>query len=175
MLSVTEENQGTQIRSYSYNNGRIREKRNGPVTDSDQWIHVLGSSILGDSERVFLLTALVSEDEESDLELYRLDLAQKRITLRSAVSTHIQGSRLLEVSLIGDFDKDGGVDLLAPGDGRTSLAIHSLERNRLKGKEIFNTSRKIGTNLCPGDFNGDGVSDIIFGLDDGTLVVIFGQ
>jgi hypothetical protein len=175
MLPVTEENKGTQIRSYSYSNGRVREKRKGPVSDEDQWVHILGSSILGTSEKDYLLTALISEDDEGDLELYRLDLAQTRITLRSSVSTHLSGSRLLETALIGDMDRDGGIELLAPGKGRSSLAIYSLDRNRLKEKEIFNSSGKIGTNLCPGDFNGDGTSDIIFGLDDGTLVVILGE
>ena len=175
MLPVTEKNKGTQIRSYSYNRGRLREKRKGLVSDEDQWIHILGSSRLGDGQRVYLLTALVSEDDEGDLELYRLDLAQRRITLSSSLSTHLSGSRLLEVALIGDMDQDGEIELLAPGKRRSSLVVYSLDRNRLKEKEVFNSSGKIGTNLCPGDFNGDGVSDIIFGLDDGTLIVLLGQ
>jgi hypothetical protein len=175
MLPVTEKNKGTRIRSYSYNRGRVREKREGPESDEDQWIHIFGSSTLGNSERAHLLTALISEDNEGDLELYRLDLAQTRITLRSSVSTHLSGSRLLEVTLIGDMDRDSEIEILAPGSGRSSLVVYSLDRNRLKEKEIFNSSGKIGTNLCPGDFNGDGASDIIFGLDDGTLVVILGK
>ena len=175
MLPVTEENKGTQIRSYSYSSRRIREKKKGPVSDEDQWVHILGSSKLGTDERDYLLTALISEDDVGDLELYRLDLAQTRITLRSSVSTHLSGSRLLETTLIGDMDRDGGVELLAPGKGQSSLAIYSLDRNRLKRKEIFNSSGKIGTNLCPGDFNGDGISDIIFGLEDGNLVIILGK
>jgi hypothetical protein len=73
------------------------------------------------------------------------------------------------------MDRDGEIEILAPGSGRSSLVVYSLDRNRLKEKEIFNSSGKIGTNLCPGDFNGDGASDIIFGLDDGTLVVILGK
>ncbi len=175
ILTVTEESKGTQIRSYSYSSGRVREKKKGPLSDEDQWVHILGSSKLGTDERDYLLTALISEDDVGDLELYRLDLAQTRITLRSSVSTHLSGSRLLETVLIGDMDRDGGIELLAPGKGRSSLAIYSLDRNRLKKKEIFNSSRKIGTNLCPGDFNGDGISDIIFGLEDGTLVILQGE
>jgi len=175
MLPVKEENKGTQIRSYSYSSGRVREKKKGPLSDEDQWVHILGSSKLGTSEKDYLLTTLVSEHDEGDLELYRLDLAQTRITLRSSVSTHLSGSRLLETVLIGDMDRDGGIELLAPGKGRSSLAIYSFDRNRLKRKEIFNSSGKIVTNLCPGDFNGDGISDIIFGLEDGTLVILQGE
>ena len=175
MLTVTEENKGTQIRSYSYNRGRLREKRKGVLSDEEQWIHILGSSKLGNSERVYLLTALISEDGEGDLELYRLDLAQTRITLSSSVNTHLSGSRLLETALIGDMDRDGEIELLAPGKERSSLVVFSLDRNHLNEKEIFNSSGKIGTNLCPGDFNGDGISDIIFGLDDGTLVILQGE
>jgi len=175
MLPVTEKNKGTQIRSYSYNKGRLRERRKGPMSDEDQWIHILGSSIMGDGERTYLITSLVSEDDVGDLELYRLDLAQTRIKLRSSVSTHLSGSRLLEGVLIGDMDRDGEIELLAPGKRRSSLVVYSLNRNRLKQKEIFNASKRIGTNLCPGDFNGDGISDIIFGLEDGTIVVLWGQ
>ena len=145
------------------------------MSDGDQWVHILGSSKLGNGERVYLLTALVSEDDEGDLELHRLDLAGTRITLSSTVGTHLSGSRLLESTIIGDMDQDGELELLAPGKGRSSLVIYSLDRNRLKGKEIFNSSREIGTNLCPGDFNGDGNSDVMFGLDDGTLVILFGE
>jgi hypothetical protein len=175
VLTVTEENKGTQIRSYSYIKGRIREKRKGPVSDEDQWIHILGSSKLGTGERNYLVAALIGEEDKGDLELYRLDLAQTRITLNSTVSTHLSGSRLLETVLIGDMDRDGQMELLSPGEGRSSLVVYSLDRNRLKRKEIFNSSRMIGTNLCPGDFNGDGNSDIMFGLDDGTLVIIEGE
>jgi len=175
MIPVTDGNQGTQIRSYSYSGVRIREKRRGPVSDEDQRIQVLGSSTMGNESRVYLITSLIAEDDEGDLELYRLDLAQRRITLNSSVGTHFSGSRLVETVLIGDMNRDGEVDLLAPGDGSSSLSVYSLDRSVLKGTEIFNSSRKVGTNLCPGDFNGDGISDIMFGLDDGTLVVILGE
>ncbi len=175
MLTVTEESKGTQIRSYSYKSGRIREKRKGPFSDPDEWIHILGSAKLGNSERLNLVAVLISEDDDGDLELYRLDLVQTRITLNSSVSTHLSGSRLLETVLIGDMDRDGRIELLAPGNGRSSLLIYSLDRKRLKEKEIFSSTGKIGTNLCPGDFDGDGISDIIFGLDDGTLVILHGE
>ena len=175
MLSVTEENKGTQVRSYACNKGNIREKRNGPLSDEDQWIHILGSSKLGNGERIYLLTTLISKGDEGDLELYRLDLAQTRITLRSSISTHQSGSRLLETALIGDMDQDNEIELLAPGSGRSNLLLYSLDRNRLEKKEIFNASGLIVTNICPGDFNGDGKSDIIFGLDNGTLVILLGE
>ena len=175
MIPVREGNKGTQVRSYSYSTARVRERRKGPMSDGDQWVHILGSSNLGNGERVYLLTALVSEDDEGDLELHRLDLAGTRITLSSTVGTHLSGSRLLESTIIGDMDQDGEIELLAPGKGRSSLVIYSLDRNRLKGKEIFNSSREIGTNLCPGDFNGDGNSDVMFGLNDGTLIILTGE
>ena len=175
MLPVTDGNIDTQIRSYSYSGVRIRERRRGPVTDEDQRIHILGSLERGTEKRGYLITALVSDDDEGDLELYRLDLAQTTITLGSSVRTHLSGSRLVETVLIGDFNRDGQVELLAPGDERSNLVIYSLDRSALKRIEIFNSSRKVETNLCPGDFNGDGVSDVTFGLDDGTVIVILGE
>jgi hypothetical protein len=175
MLPVTIRNGGTQIRSYSYKKGLIREKRKGPVSDKGQWIHILGSARLGLNERTNLLAALITEGIRGSLELYRLDLAQTRITLRTSVDTHTSGSRLLEVALIGDMDKDGGSELLAPGKGMSSLVIYSMRSSSIKAKEIFNSSARIVTNLCPGDFNGDGLSDVMFGLEDGTLVILTGE
>lgn len=175
VLSVTEEGKGTQIRSYSYSRSRIREKRKGPLTDEGEWIHVLGNSRLGKSERVNLITTLMGGDDEGDLVLYRLDLANTRITLNSSISTHQPGTRSLESTLIGDMNSDGEMEVLAPGRDRSSLEVYTLERNRLRGREIFNSSGKVITNLCPGDFNGDGKSDVMFGLDDGTLVILMGE
>jgi len=175
LLTVAEEKKGTQIRSYLCSGGRVREIRKGPMIGEATWINILGSSPMGSGDKVFLLAATIFEDDKGDLELYRMDLAQTRITLGSVISTHPPGSRLVEDSLIGDMNGDGEMELLAPGTGRSNLMIFSLDRNRLKAKEIFNSSGKISTNLCPGDFNGDGLSDVIFGLDDGTLVILLGE
>ena len=175
MLPVTVKNKGTQIRSYSYKKGRIREKRKGPLSDPDQWIHILGNARLGQNERINLLTSLMNEEKNGNLEIYHLDLTHTRITLRSAVDTHIIGSRLLEVALIGDMDKNGGLDLLAPGKDRSNLVIYSMKYNSIKGKEVFTSSARIATNLCPGDFNGDGTTDVMFGLEDGTLIILQGE
>ncbi len=176
MLAVTEKNTDrTQIRSFSYNKGRLRERRKGPVTDPGEWIHVLGSATIGDSQRVSLVTAVLPVEGDGDLELNRLDLVQTRITLTSSVNTHAAGSRLLETALFGDFDRDGLVEILVPGEHRSALVLVSLDKNRLKDREIYRGSGKISTNLCPGDFNGDGNGDVAFGLDDGTLVILLGE
>jgi hypothetical protein len=175
MLPVTTRNEGSQIRSYSYKGGRVREGRNGPLSDSRQWIHILGSAKLGDSGRPYLLTGLMTQGKRGRLELYRLDLAQTRITSGMAADTHIAGSRLLEVALIGDMDKDGRSELLAPGRDRSSLVIYSLEHSKIKAREVLSYSKRIGTNLCPGDYDGDSISDVMFGLEDGTLIVLQGE
>jgi len=175
MLPVADGNRGSLIRSYSYNGIRMRERRKSPISDADQRIQILGNSEMGTGKNRYLITALSSEDDKGDLVLYRLDLTQAKITLRSSINTHASGSRLVETVLIGDMTRDGEIELLAPGENRSDLAVYSLDRNVLKENEIFNSSRKIGTNLCPGDFNGDGFSDVMFGLDDGTLVILFGE
>ncbi len=175
MLTVTDENEKTGIRSYVFEAGRIRHRRKGPVLGEGKWIHPLGGAPFGDSDRVYLAAAVLAEGDEGDLELYRLDLAQTRVTLRGALRTHQDGSRLMETSLVGDFNGDGRIDLIVPGPEMESVEIITIERNRLKAREIFTASAPISTNFCPGDYDGDDNTDIMFGLEDGTLVILFGE
>jgi len=175
LLPVEEEKNGAQIRSYSYRGGRVREKRKGPLFREVREIAILGSSPLGEGDGTYLLAAVITDGPQGDLELYRMDLAQTRITLARALGEGPSRSGIVEDSLIGDMNGDGGMDLLAPGRGMSSLVIFSLDRGRLTTKEVFRSSGKIATNLCPGDFDGDGLSDVAFGLDDGDLVILLGE
>ncbi len=175
MLTVTDEDENTGIRSYVFENGRIRHRRKGPVLGEGKWIHPLGGAAFGDGDRVYLAAAVLAEGDEGDLEFYRLDLAQTRVTLKAALRTHQDGSRLMETSLVGDFDGDGRIDLIVPGPEMESVEIITLERNRLKAREIFTASAPISTNFCPGDYDGDGNTDIMFGLEDGSVIILFGE
>ncbi|MDT8396420.1 MAG: hypothetical protein RRA32_08265 [bacterium] len=175
MFTVSGKDGRTGVRSYTFDTGRLRQRRKGPVIGDGMWIHPLGGAIFGDSDRVSLAAAVLPEEGDGDLELYRVDLAQTRLTLRGAVRSQQTGSRLMETSLVGDFNRDGRIDLLVPGPGMKSVRIITLEGSRLKAREIFNASGRISTNFCPGDYDGDGNLDIMFGLDDGTVVILQGE
>lgn len=175
ILVVTEEGNGSWLQSFSYGKGRLRTGRRGPRTTYDQMIHLLGSAKLGGEDRISVVTAVLREDAEGDLELYHTDLARSRTILKSSVFSHTSGSRLVETALIADFNADGMLEILAPADGMSSLRIYSLKGAGLRDSEVYNGSRKITTNLCPGDFDGNGKADVIFGLEDGTLIVLEGE
>ncbi len=176
MLTVLDENEKAGLRSYTFDNGRIRHRRKGPTVDEGKWVHPLAGAMFGDREQLSLAAAVLAEDgEEGDLELYRADLAQTRLTLRGVLKTHQAGTRLVETSLVGDFNRSGKLDLIVPGPDMESVKLITLNGSRLKAREIYNASAKLSTNFCPGDYDGDGNMDVMFGLDDGNIVILQGE
>jgi hypothetical protein len=176
MLTVLDDDGKAGLRSYTFENGRIRQRRKGPTVDEDKSIHPLAGALFGDRERLSLATAVLPGDGDGgDLELYRANLAQTRLTLRGVLRTHQSGTRLVETSLVGDFNRNGELDLIVPGPDMESVKLVTLDGSRLKAREIYNASAQLSTNFCPGDYDGDGNMDIMFGLDDGNIVILQGE
>ncbi|UCG37765.1 MAG: hypothetical protein JSV00_06030 [bacterium] len=146
---VTRKEAGSALKSFSYNRGRLRERRSGPETDAGVWVHVTGGAKLGDSDQTWVITSAVTGEDSGELGLYRTDLARTKLTLSSTVSTHTSGSRHVETTLVADFNADGSNEILIPGRDKGSLQMVTLEKNRLRATDVYTGIRRIATNLCP--------------------------
>ncbi len=174
LATVTNEGEGSSIRVLSFAKRRLTEVRTSPVAADKSFIQVLGKSAFGDENRQFIIT-VANPSGMGDLELFRIDLAATRLVRKDSISTHIAGSRNLDLALIGDFNNDGYNDLIAPDETGKTLELFFLEKNRIKETPILVSSKRLSTNLCSGDFNGDGKGDLAAGYEDGTIVFLLGR
>lgn len=174
LVTVTDEGEGSSIRVLSFAKRRLMEVRASRVASDKVFIQILGESVFGDDDRRFII-AVTNPSGMGDLELFRTDLAATRLVRKGSISTHIGGSRNLGLALIGDFNNDGHNGLIAPDETRSTLDLFSLEKNRIKRTPLLVGSKRLSTNLCPGDFNGDGKGDLAAGYEDGTIVFLLGR
>ncbi len=75
--------------------------------------------------------------------------------------------------LTGDFDGDGTIELLildGPAEEQYATWFHIADETFVEGVTVLLPSVGLGENAL-GDFNGDGLLDIVRLLDDGRLVV----
>ncbi len=92
-------------------------------------------------------------------------------------SNHANGSRELGLSAVADVNGDGVPDLLVPDAARLNLRVVTFAGGQFK--ELARVAHKgglIDTAIVTADLNGDGRAEAIYGLDDGSLVVVsFGE
>ena len=174
ILATVSDEDGSSIRILSFTKRRLTEVRASRVASGKSFIQVIGKSMFGDEGRQFII-AVAHPSGMGDLELFGTDLAATRLVRKAGISTHIEGSRNLEMALIGDFNNNGYNDLIAPdGTGRT-LGLFVLENNRIRETPVLVSNKRLSTNLCSGDFNGDGKGDLAVGYEDGALVFLLGR
>ena len=174
ILTVSRADEGSELVILSYSGKRLHEIHRGPSDRKDRFVQVVGASEMGNSGRKLIL-AVAGPTDSGDLEAFRTDLAATRITLDDEISTHIEGTIILEMALIGDFNGDGQRELLAPDESKEEISLFQLRKNRFREIVVFTGNRAVSSNLCPGDFNGDGKVDVAVGFEDGTLIFILGK
>lgn len=92
-------------------------------------------------------------------------------------SNHANGSRELGLSAVADINGDGVPDLLVPDAARLNLRAVTFAGGQFK--ELARVAHKgglIDTAIVTADLDGDGASEAVYGLDDGSLAVVsFGR
>ncbi len=91
---------------------------------------------------------------------------------RRGYSNHAMGSTVLEMGTVADLDGDAIAEIVLPTQDRRSLAVLSFADGRFAERQRFQNPRPIATAVRVVDLDDRGGVDIVYGLDDGRLVVI---
>ncbi len=76
------------------------------------------------------------------------------------------------MSVVTDVDGDGIADIILPSLDRGQLAVVSFAGGKKRELGAVRQQSAIVTSIIAADFDGNGVSELIFGLENGTLIVI---
>ncbi len=109
------------------------------------------------------------------IEFYQLIKSELRLVASvPGYTSHVLGSRNLDMAVAGDFNGDGQPELVVPDQGRTSLV--GIRRTNAGAEEAWRTEvgGTISTNLA-GVTLPDGHLLLGVGRDDGTLRLWIGK
>ncbi len=164
---------GAAIAVYRIKNDRIVPVGESyPIGLSHRWLNPVGAADF-DGDGRSEIAAVVTPHLSGLLTIYQRDgdLFQKD-GVRSGYSTHFIGSTILAMSVVTDADGDGVADIVLPSLDRDRLAVVSFTGG--KSRELLSMPQPaaIVTSIITADLDGRGAPDIVFGLENGALVVI---
>jgi hypothetical protein len=143
-----------------------------PIGQSNRWLNPVGvADFDGDGERE--IAVVITPHIGGTLTLYAR--VGKRLVKKFSsygYSNHAIGSRELGMSAIVDFNEDGIPDMALPGAERRSLRIVTFAWRKFEELRKLNYGSKIVTAILPANFGTQVYPDLVFGLEDGTLVVV---
>lgn len=90
-------------------------------------------------------------------------------------SNHANGSRVLHMSAVLDMNDDGVPDIVVPSLSRNSLRMVSFSGGGLLDMGGLRQRAEIVTGMVTADLDGDRRPEIVYGLADGTVVVLTRQ
>ena len=138
----------------------------------NRWLNPVGvADFDGDGENE--AAAVTTPHIGSTLKLYRLDRENLREDhSQYGLSNHALGSRELGMGAILDANGDGVPDLLIPDEQRRALRVVTFAGGVFRELARNPHGAPIVTALVVADVDGNGASDVVYGLADGTLVTV---
>ena len=131
-----------------------------------RWRHQLMVAPFGESGEN-LLAVVRTPHIGGVVEFYQLNGNKLEIVAEiPGISTHSLGSRNLFTALAGDFDNDGQVELLAPDQSHTHLAIVGVDGASIPQLDL---DAELVTNLASIIIPDSGTSSLAVGLSNNTL------
>jgi len=150
----------------------VRLAESDPIGLPYRWLNPVGAGDFdgnGNSEIAVVRTPHIG----GVLILYRWQGARLVETARRfGFSNHAMGSRVLGMSAMLDLDGDGGQEILVPDQGRTKLKAVSRAGGMFRILWSVNNDARIVTSIVTADLDGRGDQDILYGLDDGSVMML---
>lgn len=144
-----------------------------PIGLSHRWLNPAGAADFDGDGRTEI-AAVVTPHLSGVLTIYQLDGdVFRKDAARSGYSTHFIGSTVLAMSVVLDANSDGVPDIVLPSLDRERLAVVTFAGGSSRELLSLPQPSRIVTSVVASDLDGNGVSDIVFGREDGVLVVIY--
>lgn len=155
---------------------RLDGKRIVPLAETpalgipNRWLNPIGVADFDGDGR--LEVALVTTPHiGGTLKLYRLESGRLVEAFRRfGFSNHRIGSRELDLSAVLDFDGDGVMDIAVPDTTRTSLMVVTFVRGNYAVLAQATHESEIVSRIRARDADGDGKADLVYRLEDGSVV-----
>jgi hypothetical protein len=143
-----------------------------PIGRPHRWLNPIGVADFNGDGQVEL-AAVITPHIGGWIVLYRHDGQHLReIDRWLGYSNHAIGSAVLGMSTVVDANGDGLLDIILPTQDRSVLKAVTLIDGELAELQSVSNASAITTSIVAIDLDGNGLEEIIYGLDDGSLVVI---
>ena len=143
-----------------------------PIGRPNRWLNPVGVADFdgdGENEAAVVTTPHIG----GTLKLYHLDGERLRVDhSQYGFSNHALGSRELGMGATIDANGDGVPDLLIPDERRRALRVVTFAGGAFRELARIPHGDPIVTALVVADVDGNGSSDVVYGLADGTLVTV---
>lgn len=164
---------GAAIAVFRVADGRIQLVAEAdPIGIPNRWLNPVGAADF-DGDGITEIAAVVTPHLSGRLTLYRqAGDGFVREAVRSGYSTHFIGSTVLAMSTATDVDGDGIVDIVLPSLDRENLAVVSFAGGKARELGAQPQTAAIVTSIIAADLDGKGAPDLVYGLENGDLMVI---
>lgn len=143
-----------------------------PIGRPHRWLNPIGAADFNGDDQVEL-AAVITPHIGGWIVLYRHDGQHLREIGRwPGFSNHAIGSTVLGMSAVVDVNGDGISDIILPTQDRSVLKAVTLIDGELDELRSISNAGAITTSIVAVDLDGNGLKEIIYGLDSGSVVVI---
>ena len=143
-----------------------------PIGRPHRWLNPIGAADFNGDGQVEL-AAVITPHIGGWIVLYRHDGQNLRETGRwPGYSNHAIGSTVLGMSSVVDANGDGLLDIILPAQDRSVIKAVTLIDGELTELQSVSNASVITTSIMAVDLDGNGLKEILYGLDNCSLVVI---
>ena len=143
-----------------------------PIGSPHRWLNPIGVADF-DNDGKAEVALVVTPHIGGLLQLHELTETGLRLEQEEfGFSNHAIGSRVLDMAAVIDWNRDGTPDLALPDTGRHSLQVVTFTGGRFALLDSLPQEAALTTAILTSDLNGDGRAELVFGLDDGSVVLL---
>ena len=166
IVTISNAEQGSQIVVFDDSGNRVAS---GPAIGlGSRWRHQIAAGPFGPNGEIEVVDVLTPHIG-GVVEFYRLEGEELRIVAQvRGYTSHVIGTRNLDMAAAADFDGDGRIELLLPSQSRTELG--AIRRTQVGAEVAWTVSvdGRMATNLAVVTLL-DGTLAVGVGRDDGVL------